>query len=109
MGSGLPTDKFTFLGFLPEKYGHRKALLLSLLQVPFSSTYIVYVAPHKLSKTLGDFKECFGKDQVVCLAHELTKLHESYWKGSVEEALRQPIKGEYVLLLPLYALSTKRS
>lgn len=107
VGSGLPTDKFTFLGFLPEKQGHRMTLLRSLTLVPFSSTYIVYVAPHKMAGTLKDLLECFGKNQIICLAHELTKIHESYWKGTVEEALRLPIKGEYVLLLPLHGPSAK--
>lgn len=101
VGSGLPVDKFTFLGFLPEKHGHRMTLLRSLTTVPFKTTYIVYVAPHKLQQTLKDLKECFGKDQIICLARELTKMHESYWKGTVEEALVQPIKGEYVLLFTL--------
>lgn len=101
VGSGLPVDKFTFLGFLPEKQGHRMTLLRSLTSVPFTTTYIVYVAPHKLQVTLEDLQECFGKNQIICLAKELTKLHESYWKGTVEEALGQPIKGEYVLLFTL--------
>lgn len=101
VGSGLPADKFTFLGFLPEKHGHRMTLLRSLTTVPFTTTYIVYVAPHKLATTLEDLKECYGKNQIICLARELTKIHESYWKGTIEEALVQPIKGEYVLLVCL--------
>lgn len=101
VGSGLPVDKFTFLGFLPEKHGHRMTLLRLLTTVPFTTTYIVYVAPHKLQVTLKDLEECFGKDQIICLAKELTKIHESYWKGTIEEALVQPIKGEYVLLFTL--------
>lgn len=101
VGSGLPADKFTFLGFLPEKQGHRMTLLRSLATVPFVTTYITYVAPHKLEKTLVDLGECYGKDQIICLAKELTKMHESYWKGTIEEAVNQPIKGEYVLLFTL--------
>jgi len=101
VGSGLSVDKFTFFGFLPEKHGHRMTLLRSLTTVPFTTTYIVYVAPHKLQATLEDLGECFGKDQIICLAKELTKIHESYWKGTIEEALLQPIKGEYVLLFTL--------
>ncbi len=105
VGSGLAMDKFTFLGFLPEKQGHRMTLLRSLTQVPFTSTYIVYVAPHKMKGTLEDLLECFGKDHIVCFAKELTKIHESYWKGTIKESLLQPIKGEYVLLLRLDGLS----
>lgn len=102
VGSGLPVDKFTFLGFLPEKQGHRMTLLRSLTTVPFTTTYIVYVAPHKLATTLVNLGECYGKDQIICLAKELTKMHESYWKGTIQEAINQPIKGEYVLLFTLY-------
>ncbi|KKR03232.1 MAG: Ribosomal RNA small subunit methyltransferase I [Microgenomates group bacterium GW2011_GWB1_40_9] len=108
VGSGMPVDKFTFLGFLPEKQGHRMTLLRSLLQVPFTTTYIIYVAPHKLKTTLEEIKECYGNDQMIGLAHELTKIHESYWTGTVEKALMQTIKGEYVLLLPISLHSPNR-
>jgi len=101
VGSGLPADKFTFLGFLPEKHGHRMTLLRSLSAVPFTTTYIVYVAPHKMDGTLKDLQECYGNNQIICLAKELTKMHESYWKGTIEYALVLPIKGEYVLLFTL--------
>jgi 16S rRNA (cytidine1402-2'-O)-methyltransferase len=109
VGSGLPPDKFTFLGFLPEKQGHRVTLLQSLLQVPFASTYIIYVAPHKMETTLLDLETCYGAGHRICLAKELTKIHELYWDGTIEEAMKQPIKGEYVLLLPISAplLKTK--
>jgi 16S rRNA (cytidine1402-2'-O)-methyltransferase len=107
VGSGLALDKFTFLGFLPEKQGHRKTVLQSLSSVPFATTYIIYVAPHKMPGTLDDLLACFGKNQIICLAKELTKVHESYWKGTIQEALGLPIKGEYVLLLRLDGLSPK--
>jgi len=109
VGSGLPVDKFTFLGFLPEKQGHRITLLKSLISVPFAATYILYVAPHKMAGTLLDIQDCFGDNQRICLAKELTKIHESYWQGTVLEATKQTIKGEYVLLLPLIGLSPKTS
>jgi len=107
VGSGFPTEKFTFLGFLPEKHGHRMKLLQSLQYVPFASTYIIYVAPHKLFKTLEDVGACVGTNRIICLAREMSKLHESYWKGTIKEALNVPIKGEYVLLLHLDGLSVQ--
>ena len=101
VGSGLSVDKFTFLGFLPEKKGHRMTLLQSLATVPFTTTYIVYVAPHKLKTILEDIANVFGKNKEVVLAREMTKIHEEYWKGAIEEALLKAPKGEYVLLFTL--------
>ncbi len=101
--SGLPPDKFLFLGYLPEKLGHRKTLLetlrLHLSGVKLNPTYILYIAPHKLIKTLAEMKEVFGDIEVV-LAHELTKIHQSVEKKKISEwleTLKNP-KGEYILL-----------
>lgn len=94
--SGLPPDKFTFLGYLPEKQGHR---LKSLKNLNPKTTYIIFVAPHKLIKTLEDIKTVFGDIEVV-LAHELTKIHQSVERKSASDflkTLKHP-KGEYVLL-----------
>ena len=99
--SGLPPDKFLFLGYLPEKEGKR-IKLLELLQTTNSdlpTTYIVFVSPHKLIKTLESMKKVFG-DVEVCLVHELTKIHQSVETKQVTkwlEILKNP-KGEYVLL-----------
>ena len=108
--SGLPPDKFTFLGYLPEKPGHRKELLESLRShlkgVKLNSTYIVFVAPHKLLRTLSDMKEVYG-DIEVTLAHELTKIHQSVESKKISEWLETfnpPAggpKGEYILLFRL--------
>lgn len=102
--SGLPPDKFLFLGYLPEKPGHRKALLESLRShlkgVKLNVTCILFVAPHKLIGTLHDFEDTFGDIEIV-LAKELTKIHQSVDKRKISEwleTLKSP-KGEYVLLL----------
>lgn len=95
--SGLPPDKFMFLGYLPEKPGHRMAVLKKLIP---EITNIIFVAPHKLVKTLENIKEIFG-DIEVALAHELTKIHQSVQIKSISnwlETLKNP-KGEYILLL----------
>ena len=101
--SGLPLDKFLFLGYPPEKPGHRKDLLKSLYGHPgggkLKVTYILFVAPHKLLGTLHDMQDIFGDIEVV-LAKELTKIHQSVEKKKISEWLetsKNP-KGEYVLL-----------
>lgn len=94
--SGLPPDKFMFLGYLPEKPGHRKKLLSSLTE---KITYIIFVAPHKLIRVLEEIQEIYG-DIEICLAHELTKIHHSVETKKISlwlETLKNP-KGEYVLL-----------
>lgn len=104
--SGLPPDKFLFLGYLPEKVGHRKELLnrLTAIQDSITVTYILFVAPHKLKQTLEDINEALG-DIEVCLAKELTKIHQnvsikrvSVW---LEELSKKPPKGEYIILFRL--------
>ncbi len=104
--SGLPPDKFMFLGYLPEKPGKRLDLLNKILTInqSLSSTYIAYVAPHKLIKTLDDFQTVFGDIEIV-LAKELTKIHQSVKTEKISNYLlefkKQPPKGEYVLLFHL--------
>lgn len=104
--SGLPPDKFFFLGYLPEKPGHRTELLkkLTLIHDSIKVTFIAFVAPHKLVRTLEDMLEVLGDIEVV-LAHELTKIHQSVDKKSIplwlEEFKKRPPKGEYVLLFNL--------
>jgi len=97
--SGLPPDKFMFLGYLPEKSGHRKKLLSGLTT---KITYIIFIAPHKLIRVLQEMQEIYG-DIEVCLAHELTKIHQSVETKKLSKwltELRSP-KGEYMLLLNL--------
>lgn len=99
--SGLPTDKFIFLGYPPEKKSHRIKLFTNLLQIHrcIDSTYILYCAPHKLQQTLVDMKEVFGDIEIV-LARELTKVHEEVWRGTLSEAIKHfsDPKGEFVFL-----------
>lgn len=97
--SGLPPDKFLFLGYLPEKIGHRIELLKNLSK---KTTFIIFVAPHKLIKTLENLKEVWGDTEVV-LAKELTKIHQNVEKKKISEwleKLKSP-KGEYTLLFRL--------
>lgn len=102
--SGLPPDKFIFLGYLPEKNSHRLQLLKKLpdLNKQLKSTYIAYVAPHKLRRTLSDIQQTLGDDLEIVLARELTKIHQQVLKKSVTEWLKHFEKavprGEYVAL-----------
>lgn len=104
--SGLPTDKFLFLGYLPAHKTKRVKLLKSILFVsqqqiqmlPF--TVILYESPHRLGETLVDIKEVFG-DITIVLARELTKIHEEILRGKVSflQDRREKLQGELVLLL----------
>lgn len=104
--SGLPPDKFMFLGYLPEKQGKHLELLKKLTVacnlVPV--TYICFIAPHKLIRTLEDMLEVY-KDVEIVLASELTKIHQSVEKQSISTWLKdlkqKSPKGEYVLLFNL--------
>lgn len=104
--SGFPTDKFTFIGFLPEKRGNRIKLLANLKKSDqfLKSTYILFVSPFKLLKTFEDIIETLGSVDVV-VARELTKVHEEIIRGKIAEVkkhfLKIKPKGEIVLLLRL--------
>lgn len=102
--SGLPPDKFLFLGYPPEKPGHRKNFFgkIKVLNEKMTLTNIIFVSPHKLLRTLHDIEEAYGDIEVV-LAHELTKVHQSIEKKKISdwlETLKKP-KGEYILLFSL--------
>lgn len=101
VSSGLPADKFMFLGYPPEKQSHRKALLQNLISMNrlTAMTYIFYCAPHKLGLLLDDIHDVLGDIDIVT-EREMTKVHEEHWAGSVlqaKQAFRDP-KGEFVLL-----------
>lgn len=106
VSSGLPTDKFLFLGFLPHKEGHRKQLLqdvLASLQL-VKSTVIFFQPPHKLLKTLRELQTIFGNIEIV-IARELTKIHEEIRREKVAISIAHfeetPPKGELVILFNL--------
>jgi len=97
--SGFPTDRFHFVGFLPSKEGKRKNFLEGLKS--FSGTIIAYESPMRLLFALMDLKEIFG-DVPVCIAREMTKIHEEFFRGKVSEALEsfkdRQVKGEITLI-----------
>ena len=104
--SGLPTDKFIFLGYLPKKEGKRTNILKNLKKVSehITATVIFYESPYRLLATLKTIKEVFGDiDIVIC--RELTKLHEEIRREKVTEAIKHfseiAPKGEFTLLFHL--------
>ncbi len=114
IASGLPTEQFTFHGFLPAKAGQRKTALEELVRG--GVTHVFYEAPHRILDTLADVEAVFGASQHVVIARELTKLHEEFLRGSVAElrsqlAARASVRGEIVLMLapsPAQSTSEKR-
>lgn len=127
--AGLPSDKFLFIGFLPEKPGKRRKLLVSLLPFchsgvatttiesspspntkdpitsfqddsPIKATIIIYESPYRLQKTLTELLEIYG-DIPIVICRELTKLHEETFRGPISKAQThfKQPKGEIVILI----------
>lgn len=98
--SGLPSDRFVFEGFLPQKKGRQT--LLTRLSVE-ERTMIFYESPYRLVKTLQQFKEYFGHDRQASISRELTKLFEETVNGTLEEILvhfqSKEVKGEIVVVI----------
>jgi 16S rRNA (cytidine1402-2'-O)-methyltransferase len=108
VASGLSTDEFHFIGFLPEKAGARRTLLEALAaevqRNETARTLIFYEAPHRILETLADLEAVFGAELRVVVARELTKIHEEFLRGTVAEARqelagRDRIRGEITLLV----------
>lgn len=98
--SGLPTHRFTFEGFLPRKGGARRQRLAAIARS--SATSIIYESPQRLRDTLRELAEHCGSARRVSVSRELTKLHESTYRGSLNDVLTQlpePLKGELVIVV----------
>jgi 16S rRNA (cytidine1402-2'-O)-methyltransferase len=104
--SGLPTDKFIFMGYPPKKSGHRLKFYENIKksQEIVVTTVILYEAPHKLLKTLDEINKTFGDIQIV-LCREMTKIHEEIRREKISDSLmhfeKTPPKGEFVVLFNL--------
>jgi len=102
--SGLPVHGFLFRGFLPKKPGARRRLLEGLKAR--AETLAFYESPQRVARTLAELAEVLGAERPACVAREMTKVHESFWRGTLsqlaarakaeEEAGR--LKGEFTLL-----------
>ena len=96
--SGLPTDQFLYVGFLPRRKGQRQRILSSILEEP--RTIVAFETPHRLSEALLDIEEILGNRRIsVC--RELTKVHEEIFRGRVSQAREHFIKprGEFTLVV----------
>ncbi len=98
--SGLPTEEFTFIGFLPSKKSQRQKVLKDLCLEP--RTLILFEAPHRITDTLKDMEEIFVERKAAVIK-EITKIHEGVLRGSISEIRskleKTKIAGEYVIIL----------
>jgi 16S rRNA (cytidine1402-2'-O)-methyltransferase len=98
--SGLPTDQFVYLGFLPRRSSERRQLWESLRGE--RRTIVSFEAPHRLVASLGDALSVLG-DRPIAVARELTKVHEEFVRGTLQLALQhfteQPPRGELTLVI----------
>lgn len=100
--SGLNTDRFVFEGFLPIKGKERRDRLEAITRE--TRTIVLYEAPHRLLATLKDLAKVLDNSREIVLARELTKVHEEFWRGNIQDAIalysgdRQP-KGEFTLVI----------
>ncbi len=99
--SGLPTDTFTFEGFLSTKTGRRRKRLEELAAL--GHTVVLYESPRRLKKLLQEIVECFGPDHPCVVAREVTKLHEEFVRGTAEEVAEalsgRDVKGEVTVMV----------
>ena len=98
--SGLPTDSFLYLGYLPSKSSGRREMLGSVAELPYSLLFLE--SPYRLLESLSDIRSTLG-DRQIAIARELTKLHEQIWRGLVSEAqayfTKNEPRGEFTLVI----------
>ncbi|MDD4828890.1 MAG: 16S rRNA (cytidine(1402)-2'-O)-methyltransferase [Bacteroidales bacterium] len=100
VNSGLPCERFSFEGFLPQKKG-RQTKLESLVEEP--RTMIFYESPHRLIKTLNSFADYFGQERKASVSREISKMFEENRRGTLRELIdyfeQKTIKGEIVIVV----------
>jgi len=98
--SGLPTDAFLYLGYLPSKTSERHKFVGEIANVSY--TLIFLESPHRIVESLEDLFSILG-DRKICVAREMTKLFEEYWRGPLSGAVEyfksQPARGEFTLVV----------
>lgn len=101
--AGLPTNRFTFEGFLPAKAGKKREVLERLQDE--ERTMVFYESPHRLEDSLGVMSEVFGRQRHAVVAKELTKQFESFVSGNLDEIVsffklhQDKVRGEFVVLI----------
>ena len=100
VSSGLPSDRFSFEGFLPVKKGRTKRLKELSVE---RKTMVFYESPHRILKTLNDFSSYFNIESQISVSRELTKLYEETFRGTIKESVehfeKNKPKGEFVIVL----------
>jgi 16S rRNA (cytidine1402-2'-O)-methyltransferase len=100
VNSGLPSDTFVFIGFLPQKKG-RQTRILELIEE--TRTMIFYESPFRLLKLLEELSGHFGEERKVSVSRELTKLYEETRRGTIKELIayfsQKTVKGEIVVVV----------
>ncbi len=103
VSSGLPSDRFCFEGFLPQKKG-RQSRLKALAEEP--RTMIFYESPHRIVKALAQMMEVFGEDRQASVCREISKIHEESVRGTLSEIhahfLENEPRGEFVIVVGGY-------
>jgi len=96
--SGLPTDAFTYLGFLPHKTSGRRRFLETICHEP--RTLVFFESPHRLQDTLRDMLDILG-NRKIAVCRELTKVHEEIFRGNISEAIQHFVvpRGEFTLVV----------
>jgi 16S rRNA (cytidine1402-2'-O)-methyltransferase len=98
--SGLPTDNFLYLGFLPRRKEARRRVLSEMARLPY--TVVLYEAPHRLLALLEDVDDLLG-DRRISVGRELTKVYEEIWRGEVREAIahfsKNTVRGEFTIVI----------
>ena len=98
--SGLPTDSFLYLGYLPHKTSDRHKAIGQIASLPY--TLIFLESPYRIVEALEDILYILG-DRQICVAREMTKMFEEYWRGTVSRAVEyfksQPARGEFTLVI----------
>ncbi|MFM8553989.1 MAG: 16S rRNA (cytidine(1402)-2'-O)-methyltransferase [Acidimicrobiales bacterium] len=90
--SGLPTARVAFDGFLPRSGAERRVALTEVARE--RRTTVLYEAPHRLVRTIDDLRSACGGERRVAIARELTKMHETMWRGTLDEAAAHVASGE---------------
>ena len=106
VGSGLPTDRFFFIGFLPRRPARARRALQEALTP--GATVVIYESPYRTRETVRLIVETAGAEVPVVIAREMTKIHEEFLRGTAQEVLTQlegrEVKGEVVILVGVKTL-----
>lgn len=98
--SGLPSDRFLYLGYLPRKSHERRLVIKQVEAMPYTLVWLE--SPHRLAASLADLHEVLGERQMA-VSGELTKMYEEIFRGSISEAAQHfeehPARGEYTLVV----------